>query len=394
MCVIIVRQKNTPRVEQYALKNACNGNPHGLGVVWLDTFEVEKYKSTDYMVLDTDRPFIAHFRWASVGKVSHENIHPFRCGKNSNEWLMMNGTIWGLGTHDVTDTKILADSLGQIPREKWRDELSKYQCRFVSINTFNGTFQIYNHSLWSQHEGVWYSKDHILQKHFIAVYGTLRKSQSNYFRYLSNATYVGKGCTNDKYPLIVKGLPYLLDDKGKGKRVAVDIFRISDSMLADIDRLEGHPTFYIRKQIKIRHGKDVITCWVYFHKNGMTYNAKDCIKSYNIHMKESKPTYQTSYPHTPSRDIYPRTSAAFGTMKPAPYKAPANPFLQAEKEVNRYYRDQQMREVFKDDPDDDILDDGAVCPDCYHDAVHDGFSMYHCKACGGWFAEDDVIGLR
>ena len=72
-------------------------NPDGLGIVWLDTFEVTYHNSKEYKKLLTDRPYIAHFRYATVGKVNKANTHPFICGKQEDELLMMNGTIKGLG---------------------------------------------------------------------------------------------------------------------------------------------------------------------------------------------------------------------------------------------------------------------------------------------------------
>ena len=81
------------------LKNSARINPHGLGIVWLDTYKVSYHNSKEYNLLKTDRPFIAHFRYATVGAVNRENTHPFVCGNNSDELLMMNGTISIVATH-------------------------------------------------------------------------------------------------------------------------------------------------------------------------------------------------------------------------------------------------------------------------------------------------------
>ena len=85
MCVIIVKQSKDKKVSRGVLKTSSKVNPHGLGVVWLDTFEVSYHKSKDYKVLDVDRPYIAHFRYATVGKVNRANTHPFVCGNNADE---------------------------------------------------------------------------------------------------------------------------------------------------------------------------------------------------------------------------------------------------------------------------------------------------------------------
>jgi predicted glutamine amidotransferase len=96
MCVIIVKQQKQ-QTPTDVIKTSARINPDGLGIVWLDTYEITYHKSSEYMVLDTTRPFIAHFRYATIGKVGRSNTHPFQCGPNSNEYLMMNGHIHGLG---------------------------------------------------------------------------------------------------------------------------------------------------------------------------------------------------------------------------------------------------------------------------------------------------------
>jgi predicted glutamine amidotransferase len=96
MCIIIIKKKGL-RVSNDILKSSARINPHGLGIVWLDDYKVSYHKSNEFNVLNTSRPFIAHFRYATVGAVNKENTHPFVCGSNKNELLMMNGTIKGLG---------------------------------------------------------------------------------------------------------------------------------------------------------------------------------------------------------------------------------------------------------------------------------------------------------
>ena len=107
MCVIIIKQKNNVMSEEIA-KTSSKINPHGLGIIWLDTFEVTYHKSKDYRKLITKRPFIAHFRYATIGAVNKANTHPFVCGNNKDEYLMMNGTIKGLGSAELCDSKALA----------------------------------------------------------------------------------------------------------------------------------------------------------------------------------------------------------------------------------------------------------------------------------------------
>ena len=111
MCVIIIKQKGKD-VPSNVLNSSARINPDGLGIVWLDTFEVSYHESKEYKVLETDRPYIAHFRYATIGKICKENMHPFECGVNKDELFMMNGTVKGYGNANMTDTEALAIELG------------------------------------------------------------------------------------------------------------------------------------------------------------------------------------------------------------------------------------------------------------------------------------------
>jgi len=361
MCVIIIKQKGH-QVSQEIAKTSARINPHGLGVMWLDTFEATYHKSADYKVLDTDRPFIAHFRYATVGAIGRENTHPFVCGSKRNEYLMMNGTIKGLGNMKQSDSKVLANSLGAIPRQNWKSELSKYDCRFVTINTYSKSFQIYNREDWVQKDGVWYSKENVLEDNYVAVYGTLKKGYSNYWHYLSGSNFVGSGTTTDKYPLVVSGLPYLIEQKGLGHNVDVDVFKVTDSKLKSLDQLEGHPRWYCRKQINITiKGKQVL-CWIYFNLKEIADN-KVFHKSY----VQYKPKY-----HTFGTASYPKKYATI------PAKA------QPQKKM--------FQDWFKDEVDEfDVKNEIPMCVNCYNDLAFDGFNNYYCSGCNTWHAESEIL---
>lgn len=360
MCVIIVKQ-HPGKLPNGVAKNSAKINPHGLGIVWLDTYEITYHKSAEFKKLETERPFIAHFRFATVGEIGRSNTHPFKCGNNTNEYLMMNGTIFGMGNRKDCDSKILANNMGSVPRHRWSKELSKHSCRFVTVNTNTRTFQIYNKELWTKKEGVWYSKDNILDDNIVAVYGTLKKGYNNYWSYLNNCKYIGRGQTKDKYPLIIRGLPYMIDDINKGHNVEVDVFAVSDSKLKDLDRLEGHPNWYRRKQIPIKLGDKIITCWIYF-------NIKETIDDNSLLHKK----YTQEYKPTKMWWDYER-------------------FETQPKKVDRYpYEFEEFAGV--DDIDEfDVRNEKPICVSCYHDLEHDAFANYHCSACGSWYTEAEVL---
>jgi gamma-glutamylaminecyclotransferase len=366
MCIIIIKQSGKT-VPQEVAKTSARINPHGLGIIWLDTFEVTYHKSAEYKLLDTKRPFIAHFRYATVGAINKENTHPFRCGNNKQEWLMMNGTIRGLGNHKQSDSRVLAENLGRIPRHKWKQELERYNCRFVTINTYSRTFQIYNKASWVQKDGVWYSKDNVLEDNLVAVYGTLKKDYSNYYSYLTSSKYIGKGQTKDKYPLVIKGLPYLIEEKGRGHNVEVDVFKVSGTVLAELDRLEGHPNWYRRKQIEIGmvDGK-VLSCWIYF----------------NIKERSAGEVHHKTY-----------------TQKPYQYSWYENQDkIETSRSYGRFSEQLNLLEIYKDDDCEgcefDIENEKPICVNCFHDLEHDEFANYHCSGCDEWFTESDVLRFQ
>jgi len=385
MCIIIVKQKEEQKVSKEVLKTSSKINPHGLGVVWLDTFEVSYHKSKEYNILDTTRPYIAHFRYATIGKVNKSNTHPFVCGNNQNELLMMNGSIYGMGNQKICDTKVLANKLGTMNRCLWKNELSQYEHRFVSINTKYRTFQIYNKELWIKKGGVWFSKDNVLRDNIIAVYGTLKKDYSNYHNYLRSSKYVGNGKTKDKYPLIIEGLPYMVNKKGVGHNVVVDVFKVSNSVLDNIDRLEGHPRWYKRIQVPIIVKGKTLNCWLYFNDKNISKNTK-------LHTTYTQPNY-SSYTYgygTPSNwySAYSKRKSVVGKVKsysPKKFDWSQSSFdFDDDMQVDTFRADEVVRE-------EDVVNKNPYCVDCYNELQFDEWENYHCNSCGGWFTKSEVL---
>lgn len=287
MCIIIVKQ-HKQKLPTSNLKRSAQINRHGLGIVWLDTFEVSYHNSNEWKLLKTERPFIAHFRFATIGKVGRENTHPFVCGKNTDELLMMNGTISELGNWEECDTKILANKLGDVPRHLWKEKLSQYDCRFVTINKRTRTFQMYNKPLWTKDRNTWYSKDNVIQENLVAVYGTLKKGYGNNYL-LRGSSYIGKGETKRRYPMVASGIPYVLDNEGEGHNIDVELYAVSNTTLNKLDSLEGHPNWYRRRQIDIRINGKIWSAWLYFNIKEKV-NGRPLLKSF------SRPAYHIQKP--------------------------------------------------------------------------------------------------
>jgi gamma-glutamylaminecyclotransferase len=370
MCVIILKQDNK-KLPIDVLESAGRVNPDGLGVVWLDTYEVTYHKSKEYKILNTNRPFAAHFRYATVGKVGLSNTHPFQCGKKKDEYLMMNGTIRNLGDKDTCDTKVLAGVIGELPRQEWSALLKQYTCRFVSVNVRNRSFQIFNKNLWTKKDGVWYSKPDVIEDNVIAVYGTLKKGYGNHNYYLGDSKMLGKGHTKSKYPLVVEGLPYLVDEQGKGHNVAVEVYKVNDKTLEQLDRLEGHPNWYCRRQIPIVVDGKEILCWVYFNTT-TTATGKKWHK-----------TYKKTYVQPPKKSTYSQSSFnnAFWSVA-----EPVDSPFRKEPKVTYYYEDDEF-----DYGGYPVRAEKPMCVNCFNDVEHDLFNNYHCNKCDAWFSETEIL---
>ena len=372
-------------MSQTTLKTSAKINPHGLGVVWLDTFEVSYHKSKEHKILNTERPYIAHFRYATIGKVNRSNTHPFVCGNNVDELLMMNGSIYGMGNDKVCDTKVLAKRLGTVNRHLWKKELSEYEHRFVSINTRTRTYQIYNKELWTKKDGVWYSKDNVLLDNLIAVYGTLKKGYSNYHRYLRNAKYIGGGNTVDKYPLIIEGLPYVVNQKGTGHNVTVDVFKVSNTALKQIDQLEGHPKWYKRVQIPIKVKDKVLTCWIYFNPKTVGKNSK-LHKTYT----QSYSSYGYGYNSLWGNYRKPKNKRVIGKVKS--YSPKKFDWSQSSFDFDK--EELALLDTFREDEvlrEEEVVNKNPYCVDCYNELQFDEWENYYCNSCGGWFSKSDVL---
>ena len=303
MCVIIIKD-NDKVINEATLIASATINQDGLGILWLDTYEVEKMPSMEYEKLKTTRPFIAHFRYATVGKVNLNNCHPFSIDENNI--LFQNGTVPGLGGKVTTDTEHLADILGSTSKLHWRAILEMTDCRYVVANTKKKKYDVYNQKMWhTDDDGILYSKKNVLGFNLMAVYGTLKFKGSNYYHYLMDSELVGSGYTKDEYPLIINGLPYLLSKKGVGHNVDVDVFLVNEQDMAEIDILEGHPKWYKREIIPIElNDGNIVNAWVYFndsveddgnhHKTYESYSYDDYYfeddDEYGYGIKKSKET--------------------------------------------------------------------------------------------------------
>lgn len=105
------------------------------------------------------KPYVAHARYMTAGKVCKENIHLFEQG----DWLVaMNGTISGFADKKANDTRLALEILKTIPRKKDKIVfMEKWEARFLCIN--RKTKEVIRTGKWIEKEGVQYSKGNVLQ---------------------------------------------------------------------------------------------------------------------------------------------------------------------------------------------------------------------------------------
>jgi len=86
----------------------------------------------------------------------------------------------------------------------------------------------------------------------VFVYGTLLRGQSNH-RLLEDATFVGETRTEVGFELVDLG-PFPAMVRRGDARVVGEEYEVGANTLAALDRLEGHPRFYRRRDIRLENG--------------------------------------------------------------------------------------------------------------------------------------------
>ena len=93
-------------------------------------------------------------------------------------------------------------------------------------------------------------------QHRVFVYGTLLDGEPNH-RLLATAAFVGEARTEPAFLLVSLGaFPAMVT--GGQTAVTGEVYEVSDETLAALDRLEGHPHFYERRQIRLADGVEVL----------------------------------------------------------------------------------------------------------------------------------------
>lgn len=116
------------------------------------------------------------------------------------------------------------------------------------------------------------------KKHYVFVYGTLRKDDRNH-KLLKNAVCIASHCwTDGKLFDSHKGYPFLV--KSNDSRVVGELYVVNDAQLSELDRLEDYHEFgknnlYDRMEQVIHTGTGDFLAFVYvLPENKNTKNMK------------------------------------------------------------------------------------------------------------------------
>jgi len=107
----------------------------------------------------------------------------------------------------------------------------------------------------------------------VFVFGTLKEGFPN-FAVNRGERVAGRYRTHAAYPLYLVGercSPWLLDSPGVGHPVIGEVYRVTDTALADMDQLERvhEPDGYVRKQIALQpaaNAGDVLHAYAYLKR--------------------------------------------------------------------------------------------------------------------------------
>jgi gamma-glutamylcyclotransferase (GGCT)/AIG2-like uncharacterized protein YtfP len=95
------------------------------------------------------------------------------------------------------------------------------------------------------------------KQHPVFVYGTLLRGEANH-DLLAAARFVAEARTEPCFELFDLG-PFPAMSANGQTAVLGEVYAVDDATLARLDRLEGHPSFYQRTQIRLDDGQVVQT---------------------------------------------------------------------------------------------------------------------------------------
>jgi gamma-glutamylaminecyclotransferase len=98
--------------------------------------------------------------------------------------------------------------------------------------------------------------------HLVFVYGTLRQSHANH-QLLKDSKYYGTGVTRGNYAMyIAGGYPYVVVSESRYPIVG-ELYAVGPETLARLDKMEGHPHYFNRREIPVTVEGCEYSAWMY-----------------------------------------------------------------------------------------------------------------------------------
>lgn len=105
------------------------------------------------------------------------------------------------------------------------------------------------------------------QEEIVAVYGTLKSGEGNYSLLSGRAKFIGSGETlRPIYTMkSMGGFPGVFSDESSTDKIQVEVYSVPPECFESLDRLEGHPNFYVRTKVPIilDDNDKIVHAWMY-----------------------------------------------------------------------------------------------------------------------------------
>lgn len=101
------------------------------------------------------------------------------------------------------------------------------------------------------------------RNNLIFVYGSLRQNHVNH-HLLEKARPYGNCTTKENFAMyVVSGYPYVTSSESRYPIVG-ELYGVNDEILHQLDKMEGHPRYYVRRETVVVQGDTEYTAWMYF----------------------------------------------------------------------------------------------------------------------------------
>jgi gamma-glutamylcyclotransferase (GGCT)/AIG2-like uncharacterized protein YtfP len=124
-------------------------------------------------------------------------------------------------------------------------------------------------------------------KYIVAVYGTLKRDYGNH-HLLVGQEYLGKAISKGRFLLGHGAFPAVVPSR-RGRRIVVELYRVSPAVFLRLDNLEGYPVHYDRRKFTfITPSGEEVRAWLYFY-----HSTKNSFHDWNMPERDDLPFWWT-----------------------------------------------------------------------------------------------------